>query len=260
MCCDTAHPGWMTWSELADLWVRTWAGFTEPARRVVADRTGIGPGKRVLDLGCGSGELLALAASRGAAVAGIDAAEPMIAIARYRNPDADLRVGDIERVPWPDGGFDVVTAFNSIQYAADRSAALREARRVTRAGGYVAVCAWGADELCEVEAVAIALEALADPDPPPRGRRLGEHGVLEQLLPAAGLSIESAEDVAAPFEVPGEAELQEAFRLDAVLTGALDAAGDDAVRATVAQAAAPFHRDDGTYRLENVLRVVIGRS
>jgi SAM-dependent methyltransferase len=250
----------MTWSGLAELWVRTWAGFTEPARRVVAERAAIGPGTRVLDLGCGSGELLALCAGRGAAVAGIDAAAPMIAVARERLPDADLRVGAIEDLPWGDTAFDVAVAINSVQYAEDRGRALAEARRVTRPGGLVAVCAWGADESCEVEAVAIALEGLASPEPPPRGRRLGEHGVLEGLLPAAGLEIVSAEDVSAPYAAPDEEELQEAFRLDAVLTGALDAAGEDAVRATIARAAARFRRDDGSYRFENVLRVVIARA
>ena len=107
------------WSARAAGWAEQWGAFAAPAREALAEAAGIGPGTRVLDIGCGSGELCALAAGRGAEVAGIDAAEGMIEIARRRVPGADLRVGPMEQLPWEDGAFDVATAVNALQFAAD---------------------------------------------------------------------------------------------------------------------------------------------
>jgi SAM-dependent methyltransferase len=257
------------WDELAELWVEEWARLADPAREAVLHDAAIGVGTQVLDLGCGSGEFLDRAAAQGAEVTGIDAAQAMVVLARRRLPGADVRVGPIEQLPWPDGAFDVVTACNAVQYAADRGAALAEAARVARPGGLVAVTAWAADERCEVEAVSIALEELAAGGPVAREARLGgpvarevrlgEPGVIDALAASVGLEVVSARDVDVPYEVPGEAALQRAFRLDAALAGALERAGEDAVRAAVARAAAPFRRPDGSYRFANVFRVVVAR-
>ena len=155
------------WSARAEGWAEQWGAFADPAREVLADVTGIGPGMRVLDVGCGSGELCALAAARGSEVAGIDAAEGMIEIARRRVPGADLRVGPMEELPWEDDRFDVATAVNALQFAADFVAALAEAARVVRPGGSVAVCNWGRMEHRELFAV---MRALRD-GRRPRARR-----------------------------------------------------------------------------------------
>ena len=63
-----------------------------------------------------------------------------------------------------------------------------------------------------------------------------------------------------PFEVADESALHRAFLLDAILSGALEHAGEPVVRATVADAAAPYRRPDGSYRFENVFRVVVARA
>jgi SAM-dependent methyltransferase len=131
------------WSAGALGWVEHWAGFAAPAREAVARAAGIEAGPSVLDVGCGSGELCELAASRGARVSGIDAAAELVEFARRRVPEADLRVGPIEQLPWPDESFDLVTGFNAFQFAADFVAALAEAGRVMRSGGRVAICNWG---------------------------------------------------------------------------------------------------------------------
>ena len=248
------------WNSVVDLWQASWSSFTDPARQVVAAATALAPGTSVVDLGCGSGEFLGLAAGRGADVAGIDAADAMIAAARRRVPEADLRVGSIEDLPWPDDVFDVVTAFNAVQFAGNRRAALAEARRAARNGALVAVSAWGAARDCEVEAVALALERLAGGRADEREPRLGEPGIMDALAADAGLSLLGAQDVPVPFVVADEAALQRAFLLDAILCGALDQAGEHAVRAAVADAAAPYRRPDGSYRFENVFRVVVARA
>jgi ubiquinone/menaquinone biosynthesis C-methylase UbiE len=95
----------------------------------VLERTGVGPDTRYLDVGCGGGGAVQLAAARGAQVSGIDAADTLLAIARERTPKGDFHIGDLEALPFDDATFDVVTGFNSFQYAANPAVALGEARQ-----------------------------------------------------------------------------------------------------------------------------------
>lgn len=81
---------------------------------MVLDRCDVTAGTTLLDVGSGAGFALRLAADRGAVVAGLDASEPLLDIASARTPDADLRLGDMEALPWDDASFDVVTSFNAI--------------------------------------------------------------------------------------------------------------------------------------------------
>ena len=242
------------WAELA-------AGVSAPAWQLVAEATGIGQGSRVLDIGCGSGEFCQLAAARGAAVSGIDAATGMIERARRQAPDGDLRVGPMEDLPWDQDTFDVVTAFNAMQFAADPVVALAEAKRVTRAGGHVAVCNWGRPDDCELVAVVGALRELQPPPPPetppPRPPALGEPGALEQLARRVGLTPVAAGEVDVPFEAPDQETLERALLAPGGVVPAIDHSGEQAVRMTIGEAAAPFRRPDGSYRLKNRFRYVI---
>jgi len=65
------------------------ADHAHPAWTAVADVTGIGPGTRVLDVGCGIGGFCALAAKRGAVVHGIDTMPERVAEAHRRVPGGD---------------------------------------------------------------------------------------------------------------------------------------------------------------------------
>ena len=67
-------------------------------------------------------------------VSGIDASEGLLEIARERVPEADLRLGDLQTLPYADDTFDLVTGFTSFFFADDMVAALREAGRVARPG------------------------------------------------------------------------------------------------------------------------------
>jgi len=95
-------------------------------------RLGVDRGDRLVDVACGSGLALELAGLRGASCAGIDASRRLIAVARDRNPDADLRVGDMYALPWPDASFDVATSFRGIWGTTPE--ALAEIHRVLRPG------------------------------------------------------------------------------------------------------------------------------
>ena len=104
------------------------------------------PGQTVLDVGCGSGAFLRVAADAGAVVSGIDASEALLAIARERVPDADLSPGDLQRLPYADDSFDAVTGFCSFFFADDMVEALREAGRVAKPGAPIVIQVWGRPE------------------------------------------------------------------------------------------------------------------
>jgi SAM-dependent methyltransferase len=125
------------WSTRAEDWVVHQEHVVLPLYESVLAGLEIGEGLDLLDAGCGSGLFALLAERAGARVHGLDAAAGPIAIARRRLPRAEFRIGELEDFPYDDGAFDIVTGFNSFQYATDPVRALREASRVTRSGGRV---------------------------------------------------------------------------------------------------------------------------
>src|ERR1035438_6428556 len=72
---------------------------------------------------------------------GIDASARLVAVARDRNPDCDIRVGDMHALPWDPASFDVVTSFRGIW--GTTPGAVAEIHRVLRAGGRVGITVWG---------------------------------------------------------------------------------------------------------------------
>src|SRR6185436_5783510 len=103
------------WSEDPDAWARI---EEEQLPTYEAALNAAGLGERVLDVGCGSGVFLRLCADRGAHVAGLDGSPELLALARRRVPEADLRLGDLQSLPFADDAFDLVTGFTSFFYAA----------------------------------------------------------------------------------------------------------------------------------------------
>ena len=263
---STAAEEGPAWSATAALWDEHWARLADPAREVVLEQAAVGPTTRFLDMGCGTGELCRQAADRGATVSGIDAAEGMIDRARARLPHADLRVGAIENLPWDDDSFDVVTGFNSFQFAAERLDGFREARRVARPRGLVAVCVWGPREHNDLQGLFDAVRALGpqpdledepDADPAPA---FGYPGVLEGLAADAGLTVLAIGDVDVPYETRDVAQLQGALEFDLIQSGISDSVDRTAFREAVERAGAPRRREDGSYRFHNTFRWVLAAA
>ncbi len=185
----------MGWAESGQAWgerAADWAYLVEPyARRAndaLFDRAGVGPGTRLLDIACGSGYAASVAADRGATVAGLDAAEALIAIARARAPSADFRVGDMFALPFEDDYFDVATSFNGIWQGCED--ALREACRVVRPGGLVGFSFWGSPRrlgLLPFFATLMELSPDSHVEATLNQGGTGRPGVAEQMLADAGL-------------------------------------------------------------------------
>jgi uncharacterized peroxidase-related enzyme len=136
------------WRLVDDGWGRRavdFATLSEPSncREYVAmhQRLRVAAPDRLLDVACGAGLAVELAAARGATCAGIDASPRLIEIAKDRTPHADLRVGDMHAMPWPDASFDVVTAFRGIWGTTPD--AVTEVHRVLAPGGRIGITVWG---------------------------------------------------------------------------------------------------------------------
>jgi SAM-dependent methyltransferase len=162
-----------TGKEQAELWgpgARDWSDYNEPMctpfYEAVLDATGVAAGTTLLDVGCGGGFALLLAARRGATVSGSDATPALLDIARAR-PRRLARVGDLEdALPYETGAFDVVTAFNSVQFAADPVADVKSMSKAVRPGGLISLLVWGPPEQCESGAMFAELGPLLPPSPP----------------------------------------------------------------------------------------------
>lgn len=121
--------------------------FSEPLAERFADWLDLGPGQRVLDVGCGPGALTAVLADRagcgsGHGVSAIDPSGSFVAALRGRLPGADARQGTAEALPWPDTAFDRAVSQLVVHLMANPAAGIAEMARVTRPGGLVAAAVW----------------------------------------------------------------------------------------------------------------------
>jgi SAM-dependent methyltransferase len=250
------------WGARALDWAEGQESNHEPLYLDVLERLAIKPGGRLLDAGCGSGLFCALASKRGLRVSGFDATEPLLAIARTRAPEVDFRKGDLESLPYEAGSFDLVTGFNSYQYAADPTRALEEARRVVRPGGHVVIATWGRPDRCEAAAFLAALKPLLPPPRPGAGGpfALSDETALRTLATAAGLTPREVRDVSCAFAYPSlEAALRGLLSAGPTVA-AIQTSGEEAVRDAVTRALEPFTSRSGAVRLENEFRYVVAEA
>jgi ubiquinone/menaquinone biosynthesis C-methylase UbiE len=96
--------------------------------------------KKILDLGCGTGRLLEQLAGGPYHLAGLDSSEEMLRIARQRLASkAELQLGSVASIPWPDQSFDLVTACRVLSHVADCEPVLAQAYRVTTSVGLLLI-------------------------------------------------------------------------------------------------------------------------
>lgn len=257
----TAGPNGRLWGARAQDWATLQEPTVRPVYDAVLDRLGVASGTRYLDVGCGAGMAAQMAAGRGADVSGVDAAEPLLAIARTRTPGGDFRLGDLEALPFGDAAFDAVTGFNSFQYAGDPVLALAEAKRVTRPGGAIVIMTWGAPDGMQAASLVTALRPLMPPPPPgaPGPFALSVESALRALAVYAGLMPIELFDVPSPFLYRDLEVAVRALNSSGVAVRAMENSSEQAVSDAHAQALAPFRQPDGGYRVEASFRCLLAR-
>jgi len=125
-----------------DAWYRTPRGrMYDRLERAAVDRLlpPASEGGKLLEIGCGTGHWSEYFAGKGFAVTGVDISERMIAVTRQRNiAGGTFGVADAERLPFPDGSFDVVAAITVLEFTADPARVVSEMTRcVKKTGGMV---------------------------------------------------------------------------------------------------------------------------
>lgn len=134
------------WDEDAAPGVDAMAAASERLTGIMIDRIAVGPGQRVLDVGCGTGQpAVRLAEDRGVEVVGITVSAEQVAAAtglgRERGLGGRLSflLADAAALPFPADSFDAAWLFESPPHLPDRARVLREVARVVRPGGLVAL-------------------------------------------------------------------------------------------------------------------------
>ncbi len=114
------------------------AGLDQRWRRIAVEAV-VGPGDRVLDACCGTGDLAIAAEREGGIVTGLDFAPRMLERARRKSGTVEWVEGDVLALPFDDGAFDAATVGFGVRNVADLPGALAELRRVLRPGGRLAI-------------------------------------------------------------------------------------------------------------------------
>ncbi len=130
-------------SSAADVYERARPSYPEEAVAWLAEQTGLGPGRIVLDVGAGTGKLTRLLVPTGAHVIAVEPVTEMRALI----DGAETVDATAEGLPYPDGFADVITAAQAFHWF-DHERALPEFHRVLRPGGFLALI-WNGRDLAD---------------------------------------------------------------------------------------------------------------
>lgn len=183
-----ADPVRREYARLASVYDEKWRFYNEATARATLERIDVAGTERVLDAGCGTGNLILSMRERWPLLRcwGVDLCGEMLEVGKAKLGQAGGRLplaqGRAERLPFADGSFDLVISCNSLHFIPGPAQALSEFRRVLRPGGRLFVTDWCDDYLsCRVCSFVLRLFGRE------HGRLLGCRE-LASLLGAAGFS------------------------------------------------------------------------
>ncbi|BBG03501.1 methyltransferase [Pseudonocardia saturnea] len=216
------------------------------------ENAAIGPGERVLDVGCGAGTTTldaAAAAGAGGSAHGVDMSEALLSIARARATGSDrvsFAVADAQTDDLGAGGVDVVISRNGVMFFDDPAAAFANLHRALRPGGRIALQVW--QPLAEQEWLTAVHRALEVPDPPADGPSpvsFGDPDRCRALLSGAGFGDIRIEGARSPMWLGSDVDEAATFQLDRVAAALAERpeparrAAEDALRRVLAGHAGP---------------------
>ncbi|MCX4883845.1 class I SAM-dependent methyltransferase [Streptomyces sp. NBC_00847] len=262
---------------------RDWSEIQErmlvPLYEAVYERLEVGPGTRLLGLGCGSGLALLMAVSRGAAVTGVDRSSPeRLALARERllpdawgtrvRADARLMDGSPEDAGASGGAetpaYSLVTAFEPIGCLAGDSEGLggllQAATPLVERGAPVVLAGWGPPERCATSSVLRVATRLADPLRSTASWRPALRDDLEEVARRAGLKPDGSGRVACPFGYAGMDSAVRGLLSTGLFDAAISATDQAQVDKELTEALHPYLRTDGTVWMPNVFRYLVART
>ncbi|MGA5085211.1 methyltransferase domain-containing protein [Streptomyces pseudogriseolus] len=255
---------------------RDWSEIQErmlvPLYEAVYERLDVGPATRLLGLGCGSGLALLMAASRGAAVTGVDTSSDRLALARERLlPDErDARSQQDTRIVQGSpagaartGGYTVVTAFEPIGCLAGDAEGLgqllAEALPLAGRGAAVVLAGWGPPERCTTSTVLRVATKLAEPLRGADAWRPTERDDLEGVAERAGLRPDGSGRVACPFGYADADSAVRGLKSTGLFDPAITATDQVQVDKELTEALHPYQRADGSVWMPNVFRYLVAR-
>lgn len=217
-----------------------------------------GPGTRLLHVGCGTGTALLLAAATGADVAGIDPSARLLATARDRLPDVDLRAAEVTELPYDRGCFDQVMAFDAIQFADKPAAAIAELARVTRQGGVVAIGLWHNWSGREAGAFLGALRGRV-PAPLPDTAPVRDLYRLREVMVEAGLDVYDSAEVTHCYVYPSLDAAWTAMTASPHVARAIEVMGAEAAHEIFVADFGNLRRPDGSIAQKDLFQYALGR-
>ncbi|MEV4877751.1 class I SAM-dependent methyltransferase [Streptomyces cyaneofuscatus] len=258
------------WSGKAEAYARTYARLCAHPAAALLDAAHVGPGSRVLDVGCGSGTVSAAAVARDAAVYAVDVEPGMVATTRRAVPGvAAVCIARLPELPYADDTFDAAVGNFVLNHVGRPREALTELRRITRPGGRVAVTIWRVPAAPGQSLIGRAaraagltrpdwLPALAPEDDFPRTRE-----GLAALLGAAGLLGAECSEVAWEHLTGAEewwAGAEQGIGAIGQVLNSRGAEGMAAARQTYDELCAEFRAQDGVLALPHVALLARGRA